>query len=77
MGWKVRQAEREWVPYVIVVGDRERSGDALPIRDRAGRQQVRMSTEELIQTLRAQTRDLPFRPAALPAMLSMRPGFSG
>ncbi|HLA41697.1 MAG TPA: threonine--tRNA ligase, partial [Candidatus Glassbacteria bacterium] len=38
VGRKIREAEREWVPYVAVVGEKEVAEDTLSVRTRDGRQ---------------------------------------
>jgi threonyl-tRNA synthetase len=47
LGKRIRDAELEKVPYVIVYGDRE-SDDALAVRERGGGQSTR-SLSELLQ----------------------------
>ena len=31
---KIRDAEKEWIPYIIVLGEREVGRDRFPVRDR-------------------------------------------
>jgi threonyl-tRNA synthetase len=51
LGKRIREAELEKVPFVVVYGDRE-SDDALALRERGGGQSTR-SLAELIETFRA------------------------
>lgn len=77
LGKKVREAEREWVPYTIVVGARELSGEgALTVRPRVG-EQVEMTFDELLQRLRDETAGKPALPANTPTSVSRRPIFAG
>jgi threonyl-tRNA synthetase len=77
LGKKVREAEREWVPYTIVVGDRELAGPGLlTIRPRTG-EQVAMTLEALLGTLAAEVAGKPALPANAPRALSRRPVLAG
>jgi len=72
---KVREAEMEWIPYIIVFGQREIASDILPVRDRKAREVKKMRIQELINEIKEKTRDKPFKPLTLPKMLSNRPRF--
>jgi len=77
LGKKVRAAEKEWVNYVLVIGEKELNSDVLPVRDRkAGKKNRNMKLQELINEIRAETGDKPFKPLALPKLLSKRPQFA-
>ena len=77
LGKKVREAEREWVNYVLVIGERELSSEVLPVRDRkAGKKMRKMKLQELITEISEKTGDKPFKPLALPKLLSKRPQFA-
>ena len=76
LGKKIRDAEREWIPYVLVVGDKELSGGDLSVRPRIG-EQKEMSLAALLEMLDAETAGKPRRPANLPPLLSKRPIFVG
>ncbi|MEI7750392.1 MAG: His/Gly/Thr/Pro-type tRNA ligase C-terminal domain-containing protein [Candidatus Moraniibacteriota bacterium] len=75
LGWRIRAAEREWVPYVAVCGDKEQAGGPLSVRIRGAAQQ-RMSISELAALIKGQTEEMPF--SFLPGILvSKRPVFRG
>ena len=75
LNWRIRAAEREWIPYVVVCGDKEQAGAPLPVRVRGGRQ-FQTNMPELTQLINHQTSKMPFR--SLPRMLvSKRPVFRG
>jgi len=77
LGKKVRAAEKEWVNYVLVFGERELESDVLPVRDRSAGKQIRnFSLDELIKEINEKSGAKPFKPLALPKMLSKRPQFS-
>jgi len=73
---KIRDAETEWIPYVIVYGERERKSGMLSVRIREeGGGIRRMKPEELIKEVREKTRGKPFKKLPLPKLLSARPSF--
>ena len=75
---KVREAEMEWVPYVIVVGQRELESGVLAVRDRENHGKVQnMKLAELIAKITAKLEGKPFKPLPLPLNVSKRPQFYG
>ncbi len=77
LGKKIREAEKEWVPYILVVGDKERESGVFPVRDRAAGTQRNLTLAELSGELAQLTGVLPSRPLPLPYYLSKRPKFRG
>jgi threonyl-tRNA synthetase len=73
---KIREAEREWINYVLVIGQKEISSGVLPVRDRKIRKIRKMRLQELMKETKEETRDKPFKPLTLPKLLSKRPQFS-
>lgn len=73
---KVREAETEWVNYVLVIGEKEISSGVLPVRDRKFRKIRKMRLQELMDEIKEETRDKPYKPLTLPKLLSKRPQFS-
>jgi threonyl-tRNA synthetase len=76
MGKKVRAAEREWIPYIIVVGERELDGGDLTVRQRLG-EQLTMSLADFENLLTTETAGKPRRMLNTPRALSKRPIFVG
>ncbi len=75
---KIREAEQEWVPYIVVVGEKEVESEILSVRDRELKgQQQKMTTEELIAKVSEKIACKPFKPLPLPLYLSKRPQFYG
>jgi threonyl-tRNA synthetase len=75
---RVREAETEWVPYVIVVGQREIESGVLPIRDREAHGKIQtMKLDKLITKIKSKLEGKPFKPLPLPRSLSKRPQFYG
>ncbi len=73
---KIRKAEKEWIPYIIVVGEKEKEQGTVTVRRRAGGQSE-MQLEDLIKEIRQQTEGFPYKPRPLPLLLSKRPKFRG
>ena len=75
---KVREAEQEWIPYIVVVGEKEVESGKLSVRDREikGAQQ-NMTVDELVTKIAAKTTGKPFKPLPLPRLISKRPQFHG
>lgn len=74
---RVREAEMEWVPYVIVVGQKEIQSDVLQVRDRGTKDLRQMELQELLREIQAHLKDKPFKPLPMPKHLSRRPQFHG
>jgi threonyl-tRNA synthetase len=74
---RVREAEMEWVPYIIVVGQQEVKSEVLPVRDRKAEKIRKIKLEELISEIKDLTKNRPFKPLPLPKHLSKRPQFYG
>ena len=77
VGKKIRNAEREWVPYIIVVGPKEQASGSLSVRRRDERDQIETEATSLVELIRERIADMPVRPLPLPARLSHRPVFYG
>jgi len=75
---KIREAEQEWIPYIIVVGEKEIASGTLSVRDRETRGlQQNMTLNELVAKVCDKIADKPFKPLPLPLYLSKRPLFHG
>jgi len=77
---KIRDAGREWIPYIAVIGDEELSSGhlAVTVRSESTPQascRVEMSVEELRVRLLAETAGRPWRKLPLSMKLSERPKF--
>jgi len=78
LGKRIRAAEKEWVPYICVVGEKEKESGAFAVRRRgADKQQVPMTPEELTATIHDEVKGKPFKRLPLPMKLSKRPVFVG
>lgn len=73
VGKKIRESETEWVRYTVVIGDKEINSAKLVVRDRNEGKQREITLLELIDEVKAQTKDKPYLPLNLPQRLSARP----
>jgi threonyl-tRNA synthetase len=75
---KIREAEQEWVPYIIVVGEKEIESGTLSVRVREekGKQET-LTAEQLIAKVTEKIAGKPFKALPLPLYLSKRPQFHG
>ena len=76
VGRKIRDAEREWVPLIIVYGEREAKGGKFSVRMHHGGQ-MEMTMDDLVQGVEKLQGDCPRKPLPLPRRLSSRPIFRG
>jgi threonyl-tRNA synthetase len=74
---RIREAEMEWVPYIIVVGQREVESGVLPIRERKDGKIRSVKLPMLISQVERATKGKPFMPLPLPKYISKRPQFYG
>ena len=75
---RIREAETDWVPYVVVVGQKEIDSGVLSIRVREEQGKLEsMKTNELTAKIKEEIETMPFKPLPLPRTLSKRPQFHG
>src|SRR5207245_9475501 len=77
LGKKIRTAEKEWVPYIVVVGKKEIESGNLNVRVRETKEKIEMSTDALRKRILAETKGPPFRRLAEPKPLTARRIFRG
>lgn len=73
---RIRAAEKEWVPYIAVVGDKEIENKTFSVRKRNGGNKE-MCLEDIISEIKERTKGKPFKKLPLPIKLSKRPIFRG
>jgi len=72
---RIREAETEWIPYVVVYGEKEKKSGILSVRIRAEDRIESMKPEDLVARIREEIGDKPFKRLPLPKLLSRRPAF--
>ncbi len=71
---KIRDAEKEWIPIIIVYGEKEKNGILKP-RYRFDCDKKNVGVDELNELIKEKMKNLPFEPLPLPQLLSKRPRF--
>lgn len=74
---KIREAETEWINYIVVIGKREIDTETLSVRDRMTGKIIKMKLQELVEQILEATKGKPFKPLPLPKRMSRRPQFYG
>ncbi len=77
LGAKIRKAEREWIPYIVVIGEKEKESGKFSIRRREDNKNLNLEISELVDEIKSKTANMPFRKLNLPKKLSKRPIFVG
>lgn len=71
---KIRDAEREWIPYIVVIGKQEIEKGVLPVRIR-GEGIQNLTLDQLVENIKGRVKDKPYESLMLPRLLSLRPKF--
>jgi threonyl-tRNA synthetase len=74
---KIREAEKEWIPYIIVLGDKELNVNEVPVRIRSDGKIHKMSIKDLSSQIKKQVKGKPYRPLPMPMCVQKRPKFVG
>lgn len=75
VGKKIRNAAGDWVPYVVVIGDKELEQGIFNVSVRETSEKVDMTQDELLNTIKEAVQGMPFRSLPLPLLLSRRVNF--
>lgn len=75
MSRKIVDAEREWIPYILVVGDREEACGTVNVRCRMTGGQYESSVNDFIRKLSEECKGYPRKARYFPREVSKRPGF--
>lgn len=73
VGKKIREAESEWIHYILVIGDKEVDGNELVVRERLSKSQYGIALDNLMKKIKQEISDKPYLPLNLPVYLSKRP----
>ena len=61
VGKKIRNASKEWVPYIFVIGDNELESDTFNVTVRETGEKIDMDVDTLINEVKDKTNGMPFR----------------
>ena len=76
VGKMIRYAEKEWIPLIIVYGDKEKESGEFMVRVR-GAEEIALDAEELAALIDEKQGKMPFEPLPLAQKLSRRITFRG
>ncbi|MCK5773943.1 MAG: threonine--tRNA ligase [Thermoplasmata archaeon] len=78
VGRRIRDSEKEWIPFTAVIGDREAESGNLTVRIRnREKAQREMAVEELLEEMGRSQGTMQRSPLPLPRLVSARPKFVG
>ena len=72
---KIREAEKLWIPYIVVIGREEVTNNILTVRIRGEKTLHKMTLDELINRIEKELEGYPRMELTLPRRLSMRPAY--
>jgi threonyl-tRNA synthetase len=75
VGKRIREAEKEWIPYIVVVGEKEETDPSKFIVRVRGKGENQMSPDQLKHEIANAIGGRPFAPLPLPKLMSKRPSF--
>ena len=73
IGKRIREAEKEWIQYILVIGEKEASSENLSIRDRHTGNVQEVSFDDFMREINEQTSGKPFTALNQVVHLSKRP----
>jgi threonyl-tRNA synthetase len=73
VGKSIRDAETDWIRYIIVIGEKEVNTAKLSIRDRKTSSVKDMTVDEMIKEIKEETKDMPFLKMNMNRYVSKRP----
>jgi threonyl-tRNA synthetase len=72
---RIREAEMSWVPYIVVLGEKEIKTGELSVRSREEGKEIKITTKNLVSRIKSETEGYPSKPLTYPTLLSRRPGY--
>ncbi|MBS1268778.1 MAG: Threonine--tRNA ligase [Nitrosopumilus sp.] len=73
IGKRIREAEKEWIQYILVIGEKETNSENLSVRDRQTGNVKDISFDDFLTEISNQTKGKPFTGLNMPRHLSKRP----
>jgi len=73
LGKKIREAQKEWIPYIAVIGEKEVKSGKLSVTIRSTDEKKGMKPDELAKHIETENEGHPFEKLSLPRRLTKRP----
>ena len=70
---RIRDAEKEWISYVLVIGEKEVNSPSLSVRDRATGDVRQLSIDDFVKEIKDATNGKPVSKLNSAILLSQRP----
>ena len=70
---EIRDAEKEWINYILVIGEKEVNSPSLSVRDRTTGNVRELSAEDLVKEIKDVTSGKPTSKLNSTVLLSQRP----
>ena len=70
---RIREAEMEWIQYIVIIGEKEVTQNVLSVRDRLNKSSFESTKEELKDIIHSQIKNKPYLSINLPELISVRP----
>ena len=76
IGKKIRNASKEWIPYIFVIGDKELESETFSVTVRESGEKVDMNLNDLINEINSKNKGLPYRRLPLQRYVNNRIRFN-
>ncbi|MFB5630090.1 MAG: threonine--tRNA ligase [Nitrosopumilaceae archaeon] len=73
IGKRIREAETEWIRYILVIGEKEVNANELNVRDRETGEVKQITLDNFVKSIRDQIKDKPFSNLNSNRFVSIRP----
>jgi len=73
LGKKIREAQKEWIPYIAVIGEMEEKSGKLTVTIRESNEKKEMKADDIVKLIEKENFGHPFEKLSLPRKLSKRP----
>lgn len=77
VGRKIRDAQKDWIPFIIVIGENEAVNNIYALKARDGEEINNLNLENIIELFNKLQGSMPFRRLNLNMKMSMQPVFRG
>lgn len=68
----MQKAEKEWIPYIVVIGEKEKESKRFSVRRKEDNQKLYMEISAFISEIKSKTANMPSRKLNISKQLSKR-----
>ena len=77
VGKRIRNSEQQWIPFVLVIGEKEVKNKEYALRERGKEEEALMNIDDIVKLLKNLQNSLPYKKCNLSRNLSKQPIFFG